>query len=133
MPAACRPHGRPRTLAAAAGIGSRRPERPATGRLGATNMRMLLPAVYHGAVLVNGTRLAYDVRGAGPPVLLVHGAGEDADVLAEQAGQAGQAGHATSSSTWPAPVAGRSRSSATWSRRPAPPTSRANGCWPGSC
>ncbi|QEO14922.1 alpha/beta hydrolase [Agromyces intestinalis] len=38
-----------------------------------------------GTVTVNGTTLYYERRGNGAPLLLVHGAGEDAGMLADQA------------------------------------------------
>jgi pimeloyl-ACP methyl ester carboxylesterase len=43
-------------------------------------------------VSVNGTSLAVQRRGSGPPVLLIHGGGEDAGMLAEQAESLAAAG-----------------------------------------
>src|SRR5688500_8992825 len=67
-----------------------------------------MPAIHGSAtqlVAVNHTELAVERRGpdAGPAVLLIHGGGEDASMLAAQAASLADAGYHVSATTGGAP------------------------------
>src|SRR3712207_5024887 len=59
----------------------------------ATPSEDTMPTVSTSTVAVAGTTLHVEQRGEGPPLLLVHGAGEDAAMLAGQADALAVAGY----------------------------------------
>lgn len=70
-----------------------RPAKEATGTTTATTTDQRGTSVKHELVPVRGTTIAVDVRGAGDPLLLIHGGGEDASMLAAQADGLAAAGY----------------------------------------
>jgi pimeloyl-ACP methyl ester carboxylesterase len=57
-----------------------------------TQLNSLFVAVEATVLRLNGTNLAVDRRGAGPALLLIHGGGEDASMLGQQADSLATAG-----------------------------------------
>lgn len=82
--ATSRPSGSPQTPSATAGAAAPRPAAPAAGARPAAGAAAPAPSTRRSATSKDGTKIAYDMTGTGPFLLMLHGGGQAARSWADR-------------------------------------------------